>query len=551
VNVLARLSIRTKIRVALVLLAAICSVLALSGVRGSVAYRSAAHSIGDRAEELPRLIALTRQVQSLRDDFSKVQLEVIQLTDRGTFSSTKTFLELAVRTFTERLKATPLVLKEYRDLVARRDASDPLAGSNEAELALLDDMAAKLEAVAKQLPEDRDGYGRLETIDSLEKQINELSGAANRLPDVMQQRMAAFRDEVRASYRLWIGMAYTGAAAAILLVIVLAAGSHRLVVRPFNQLIDGCRKIAGGDYHHRISVLTQDELSELARVLNTTTERFQQRTAELNTLINDLDRQVQDRTREVVRSEQLASVGFLAAGVAHEINNPLGAIAWSAESLESRMHDVLHGLATTTKGLDADQIECLKTNLNRIQREAFRCKGITERLLDFSRLGSSEKEATELRELVEDVVEMVRTLGQYRRNDIRVTGVGSLYAHVNPQEIRQVVLNLVTNALESLGEEGWIELRLWQVDDRACLTVEDNGCGMTGETLKHLFEPFYTRRRDGRGTGLGLSITYRIVQEHGGTITAHSEGPNRGSRMELRVPRTMEQKGTHVIANAA
>jgi signal transduction histidine kinase len=102
--------------------------------------------------------------------------------------------------------------------------------------------------------------------------------------------------------------------------------------------------------------------------------------------------------------------------------------------------------------------------------------------------------------------------------------------------MKQVVLNLVTNALDSLDPEGTVDLNLRHDDKRAELTVTDNGCGMTPEVLDQLFEPFFTRRRDGQGTGLGLSITYRIVEDHGGTITAHSDGPGRGSQLRVTLP---------------
>lgn len=107
---------------------------------------------------------------------------------------------------------------------------------------------------------------------------------------------------------------------------------------------------------------------------------------------------------------------------------------------------------------------------------------------------------------------------------------------VNGQQIRQVALNLLTNALESVDQDGAVDIRICQERDRVVVTVQDNGCGMTDEVLEHLFEPFFTRRRDGKGTGLGLSITHRIVTQHGGTLTAHSEGPGRGSQMRLELP---------------
>jgi two-component system, NtrC family, sensor kinase len=107
---------------------------------------------------------------------------------------------------------------------------------------------------------------------------------------------------------------------------------------------------------------------------------------------------------------------------------------------------------------------------------------------------------------------------------------------VNAQEIRQVVLNLITNALDSLDCGTVVRVRVGQKNGAAELTVQDNGCGMTEDVLEHLFEPFFTRRRDGKGTGLGLSITWQIVNDHGGKIMASSEGPGRGSQFRVILP---------------
>ena len=130
--------------------------------------------------------------------------------------------------------------------------------------------------------------------------------------------------------------------------------------------------------------------------MNAMTTRFQQTR-------DDLDRQVRERTRQVVRSEQLASVGFLAAGVAHEINNPLASIAICSESLESRLRDIL----TDQDDEHAAESEVVNNYIAMIQKEAFRCKQITEKLLDFSRLGDSDRQNTDLRDLVSGVIEMV------------------------------------------------------------------------------------------------------------------------------------------------
>jgi signal transduction histidine kinase len=118
-------------------------------------------------------------------------------------------------------------------------------------------------------------------------------------------------------------------------------------------------------------------------------------------------------------------------------------------------------------------------------------------------------------------------------------------AKVNPQEIKQVVLNLITNALDGLDAGGVVQVVLRRSAGMAELEVTDNGCGMTDEVMQHLFEPFFTRRRDGQGTGLGLSITYGIVQDHGGEIVPFSEGPGRGSRFLVTLPLVAQKEETY------
>ena len=204
--------------------------------------------------------------------------------------------------------------------------------------------------------------------------------------------------------------------------------------------------MAAGEFGYRIRIDTDDEMAELAKAMNDMTARFQE-------IRDDLDRQVQERTKQVVRSEQLASVGFLAAGVAHEINNPLASIAMCAESLEGRCRELLD---------EADPQQAVIGNyLRMIQTEAFRCKGITEKLLDFSRIGPGRRQNTELGELVARRDRDARPPGQVPAEAHRVRRRASrCVAAVNPQEIKQVVLNLLTNALDSLDDGGTVRDRL-------------------------------------------------------------------------------------------
>jgi len=246
---------------------------------------------------------------------------------------------------------------------------------------------------------------------------------------------------------------------------------------------------------------------------------------------DDLDRQVRERTKQVVRSEQLASVGFLAAGVAHEINNPLASIVICGDALESRLSELLDQADSS----HAAEWDVIRSYLQMIQNEAFRCKQITEKLLDFSRMGDSERLRADLREIVAGVVEMLRHLNKYQDKHLVLRDGEPVVAEVCPQEIKQVVLNLITNGLDSVEPGGTVNVAVTADCDQAKIVVEDNGCGMTEDIIQHLFEPFFTRR-GGEGIGLGLSITYRIVEEHHGQIVAHSDGLGRGSTFTVTLP---------------
>lgn len=363
----------------------------------------------------------------------------------------------------------------------------------------------------------------------LTEAVDELILLAEQLPSYLQERMHDLQGDVRWHYRTWIVLAWLTSLFAALLLLLLGQLFYRWVFRPLRQLIEGSRRVAGGDFSHRIQLSSGDEMDELAQAMNDMTERFQQ-------IRDDLDRQVQQRTREVIRGEQLASVGFLAAGVAHEINNPLASIALCAESLEERLGD--ERPPPTEVDADHPDAEVVRDYLRMIQEEAFRCKEITERLLDFSRLGDVEHQETDLAELIQGVIDMVRHVGKYRQKQIKFHNDGEVRAWVNTQEMKQVVLNLITNGLESLNPGGTVTLALCRQADCAQLVVTDDGCGMSDEVKAHLFEPFFTRRQDGQGTGLGMSITFRIIAEHGGDIDVHSAGPGQGSRLTVRLPLT-------------
>jgi signal transduction histidine kinase len=140
-------------------------------------------------------------------------------------------------------------------------------------------------------------------------------------------------------------------------------------------------------------------------------------------------------------------------------------------------------------------------------------------------------------ELVREVLVIVHHLGQYQDRTVEFECDKCVIAEVNGAQIKQVILNLVANALQASSPGGVVRIRLQEQVDDLVLAVSDDGCGMDTETLQHVFDPFFTTRETGQGTGLGLSITHRIIEDHGGTVTPLSDGEGCGSTFQIRLPR--------------
>lgn len=518
---------------------AVVLVLASSGFWGLYSYRWLANGISQRAQEIPCAIKLSQSAEAIRDAghrLRRVRDDNRMLENYTLFGASR--IDLETKSFDDALAEFHRLLIGYEGLIGQSDINQALFVDPQQRQTILEDIRKQLGGIVeiKKKSSDIPFMKRNdESFESLQGALDLLANKTTELTGMMHQGMAAYSDDVRNNYRTGIAVAWSCLIASLSMVCILLLLFRSLVMKPFKTLLDGSRLVAAGQFDYRIDLGTGDELSELATVMNQMTTRFQRTCGMLERERADLDKQVRDRSREVIQREQLASVGFLAAGLAHEINNPLASIAWSAEALESRLHDVIHG-NSPVRTIAADEAKVLGENLRRVQDEAYRCKGITQRLLDFSRLGNVERTQVDISDLVRDVVAMVGTLGKYKCKTLRTRCDGTVTAHVNGQQIRQVALNLITNALESVDPDGEVNVEVLRDGEVVRVIVKDNGCGMTEEVREHLFEPFFTRRRDGTGTGLGLSITHRIVTQHGGKLTAHSEGPGCGSRLQFEVP---------------
>lgn len=537
--------IRTKLQLGLGLLLVAVVALFGSACYGLYAYRSLVKNIAARSAELPQARRIADHVNDLRITLSQAEERLHLSLDKGLSNSLyddagegeTQEVSWPGSEFNIRFSAFMSSLNRYKELltVASTDEAAELSDDHHEweTLKEIDVIVAKLGEM--NLAEaSHDLLINRDQLRVLRKEIEQLRRLTTLLPTHLEMQFEKIADDVKARYRTAIISAWIGLGAVVVVLVVSRRVFYQWFADPLQVLVDGSRLVAAGRFDHRIKINARDEIGELAEAMNAMTQRFCE-------IRDDLDRQVQERTNQVVRGEQLASVGFLAAGVSHEINNPLASIALCSESLESRLQDLLEGAGPER----VEEVQVARNYLQMIQREAFRCKQITEKLLDFARRGDTQRHSAELRELVGGVIEMVQHLGQYQDRNIELLPGPPAVAAVNAQEIKQVVLNLITNGLESLDAGGVVKVAIERDASSARIVITDDGCGMTEEVRKHLFEPFFTRRRSGQGTGLGLSITHRIVEEHRGQIEATSEGPGRGSRFVVSLPLALPHKETH------
>ncbi|MGL5096331.1 MAG: sensor histidine kinase, partial [Planctomycetia bacterium] len=291
--------------------------------------------------------------------------------------------------------------------------------------------------------------------------IFEMRNLLSRLSGLLHEEINRHIDADKRNYRGSLAVVYSTSVLVLVMLIVLVYLGYRAVFQPLRVLHRFVTRLSEGNFDSRVELDTGDEMQELGEAFNEMADRLQ-------SIYHGLNRQVEERSRQLIRSERLASVGFLAAGVAHEINNPLASIAFCAEALESRLAPVLTQ--------HEDQSEIAHNYLQMIQQEAFRCKAITEKLLDFSRVGEAERVETDLVALLRSVVEMVQHLGRTEGKNLIFEPTESVVSRVNPQELKQVLLNLTINALESIDPGGVVSIQAEQRPDGVVLAVSDDGC---------------------------------------------------------------------------
>jgi signal transduction histidine kinase len=339
------------------------------------------------------------------------------------------------------------------------------------------------------------------------RRLDELVTLAERLARGIQARM----DEAagHAAVVRYEATRHTGLllAAAVVVAVGVALLVSRSVVRPIQALTFGTEAVARGELDHKIALNRRDEFGRLA-------DSFNRMTADLR----------EHQTR-LLQAEKMASLGRLAAGVAHEINNPLGVILGYA------------GILAKDPRIEAS----LRQDAAAIEEEARQAKRIVDELLNFSRPAALSEESLDAAEALGAAAERARRSVGTGVVTVQCETEGApLRVRADADRLRQVLDNLTRNAIEAMPEGGFLRLRGRRGADalpdeagRVILEVEDTGCGMTEEQRRRAFDPFYSTKA--AGTGLGLSIAYSIVQAHRGQITVRS-APGRGAVFTIALP---------------
>jgi signal transduction histidine kinase len=364
--------------------------------------------------------------------------------------------------------------------------------------------------------------------------------------DIVATRAAATAQFRRATILLSIVFTLTS-------LIALGAGLslYRAIMRPLRALDSAANHLASTDFSAAPPPLPERGDREFRSLIRT----FNHASSSLHTLHSSMREQIDSKSRALLRSEQLAAVGTLAAGLAHEINNPLAIIAGYAQTTlrqlpplprssgggargSARAEGVVTPESAATSPISPDAI---RDTLTIITEETFRCRNIVRDLLSLSHPPSPTADAptTSLAPIAQRAIDLVAHLPLAKDRPLSLSAPPEpALVRIRPDHLLQVLINILTNALEASPPGAPVTLSLTTDHGLATLAITDRGRGMDDHTLAHAFEPFHTDKpkRGLTGTGLGLSVSHALVHQHHGRLLAHSDGPNTGSTFTIELP---------------
>ncbi|MBI4378252.1 MAG: HAMP domain-containing protein [Nitrospinae bacterium] len=299
--------------------------------------------------------------------------------------------------------------------------------------------------------------------------------------------------------------------AAILLTVFVSMFISKMLTHPLSKLKKGVQFIGKGYLDYRLDVKSGDEIEELASEFNNMAEKLNKYNRYLEDKVEERTRKVRDYERQLIQSEKMASLGLLAAGIAHEINNPIGIIVNRIECLKM-------------ENKNGDIPEKVIKDLDTLMHHAMRVSKITGNLLSFSRESSHEFHPQDINKIIEKVLMFIESAISKKGIALEKSLDGRLpLVFGNAGGLEQVFLNIIHNAMDATGSGGRIRVETRSNGSYVNIIISDTGYGIPDEYLRRIFDPFFTTKEIGKGTGLGLSISYGIIKEHGGEIRVESE----------------------------
>jgi len=307
----------------------------------------------------------------------------------------------------------------------------------------------------------------------------------------------------------------------IIVTLIIAIGLSIYLIQnflhPVNILVDASKQIAEGNYTIKIPVDSKDELGYLCKTFNSMVAAIVER----DNLLKE------DTQKQIVQSEKLASLGKLAAGIAHEINNPLTGVLTYSSILLEELKDTEH-----------------KDDLEVIVNETLRCRKIVREILNFARETRIEKERANVNQVIREMLSILEKHVNFQNISIVKDfddAVPDMEIDIN--QIKQVINNLSLNAADAMPDGGTLTIRTRFDADQNAVVVDfsDTGLGISEENIGRIFDPFFTTKQTGKGTGLGLAVTYGIIKRHNGTITVKSS-TGEGTTFTVVLP--VAQSGT-------
>ncbi len=315
-----------------------------------------------------------------------------------------------------------------------------------------------------------------------------------------------------------------GLAEALFLCLLVAAAVSYTLTRDLEKLRQGVEQIRQRKLDHRVNIRSADEIESLANAYNMMADFLQEYSQSLENKVEERSTHIKKVERKLMQAEKLAAIGFLAAGVAHEINNPISILITRLELMK--------------KDIEKGKTDMLKKDLEVLHNHSVRIGAIASNLLIFSRSASTDLTDADLNEVAERVLSLIEM--PIRKKGItlvRKLEPGLPKASLNVSGIEQVIYNIVHNAFQATDEGGTITVRSGlDNEDKIFLEVRDTGHGIKPDVLSHIFEPFFTTKEVGAGTGLGLAISYGLLKDIGGFINVESE-PGAGTVFTIHLVR--------------